>query len=846
MPIEGLRNRHHLTIQARIALLVIACIVPAALLAAFVIFLSYDRERANIRQHALETTRGLMRVVERDLAANEALLHGLATSRQLDIGNFAAFYSQAQEVLNHTSGFTIVLTDASGQQVVNLQRPYGSPLPRHGNPDLLRRVLESRKGGVSDLYAGAVVKKLVVSVEVPVVRDGKALYAIDVGIYPSHLGEIMQQQGLPQEWVVSIFDSTGTIVARSRAEDQFVGHKAAPLLLARMREVPEGVVDTPTLEGIQVMAAFSRSPAYGWTVAIGVPEAIVTADLRKWLWLYAAGASLLLLAGLAMASVIGRRIAKPIQELIAPSDAIGKGEPVSIPPLPLKEADEVGQALLRAQQLILQREKERDQAEHAERQMLVAKQAAEQANTAKAAFLANISHELRTPLNAILGFCRLMKNAKDVTVEQTRNLDIINNSGQHLLRLINNVLDISKIESGRVGLEEIDFDLHQLLHEIQSLMQVQAAEKGLGFHMVLSPEVPRHVTADADKLRQVLINLLGNAIKFTGAGAVWLRAQTTPNDSAQFARVRFEVEDSGPGIHNEDRNRIFDQFEQLSDAASSGIGTGLGLHISKQYVELMGGEIGFRTKLGEGSVFHFELPLRTTTSSDGIAAKSDRGRITGLAPERQRYRLLIVEDEPQNRLLLHKLLEPLGFDLREAVTGREAVALAEQWHPHLIWMDICLPDIDGLQATRQIKASEAGAYTKIVALTARALEHERKEILAAGCDDFIRKPYRDTEIFEALEKDLGVRFMYAEDKSLTAAIVDGKVSVTQLRKLPPDLLDELRQAAELLDGQRCLDIAGRIGGIDHELGARLQRMVKDLQFKELLALLDSFIARTAA
>jgi signal transduction histidine kinase/CheY-like chemotaxis protein len=841
MPIEGLRNRYHLTIQARIALLVIACILPAALLAVFVIYLSYDRERSNIRLHTLEIARGLMRVVERDLAANEAALHGLATSKQIDIGSFAAFHGQAQELLTHTSGFTIVLTDASGQQVVNLLRPYGSPLPRHGNPELLHRVLESRKGAISDLYAGAVVKKPVVSVEVPVIRDGKVPYVIDVGINPSHLGEILEKQSLPKDWVVSIFDGTGTIVARSHAGEQFVGHQAAPLLLARMREAAEGIVDTPTLEGIQVMAAFSRSSVSGWTVAIGVPEAILTADLKKWLALYGTGATLLLLAGLGMAIVIGRRIARPIQELIAPSDAIGKGEPVSIPPLALKEADEVRQSLVRAQQLIQQREKERDQAEHAERQMLVAKQAAEQANKAKAAFLANISHELRTPLNAILGFCRLMKNAKDVTAEQTRNLDIINNSGQHLLRLINNVLDISKIESGRVGLEEIDFDLHQLLHEIQSLMQVQAAEKALSFNMVISPEVPRYVTADADKLRQVLINLLGNAIKFTGAGAVWLRAQTTPHESAQFARVRFEVEDSGPGIHDEDRNRIFDQFEQLSEAASSGIGTGLGLHISKQYVELMGGEIGFSTELGKCSIFHFELPLRTTTPSDGIPPKSDRGRITGLAPERQRYRLLIVEDEPQNRLLLHKLLEPLGFDLREAVTGRQAVALAEQWHPHLIWMDICLPDIDGLQATRQIKASEAGAYTKIVALTARALEHERKEILAAGCDDFIRKPYRDTEIFEALEKDLGVRFMYGDDKSPTAAIVDGEVSVAQLRKLPPDLLDELRQAAELLDGQRCLEIARRIGAIDQDLGERLHRIVGNFQYAELLKTLDNSI-----
>jgi signal transduction histidine kinase len=236
---------------------------------------------------------------------------------------------------------------------------------------------------------------------------------------------------------------------------------------------------------------------------------------------------------------------------------------------------------------------------------------------------------------------------------------------------------MSKIESGRMALEETDFDLRQLLQEIRSLMQVQAAGKGLSFHMVLSPEVPRHVTADADKLRQVLTNLLGNAIKFTRAGAVSLRAGTTPQESAHLVRVRFEVEDSGPGIHEKDRKRIFAPFERLIEAGRSETGTGLGLHISKQFVELMGGQIGVSTVPGKGSVFHVELPLRTSSASDGAFAKSERGRIVGLAAGQPRYRLLIAEDQPENRLLLHELLEPLGFDLREAVDGQEAVALAD-------------------------------------------------------------------------------------------------------------------------------------------------------------------------
>jgi len=599
-----------------------------------------------------------------------------------------------------------------------------------------------------------------------------------------------------------------------------------------MQQAPEGIIVTPTLEGIPVMAVYTGSPAYGWSVAVGVPEAVLTADLRRWLSLYAIGGTLLLLAGLGLAMVIGRSIARPIQSLVGPALDIGKGKPISIPPLPVKEADEVGQALLRAQQLLRQREMERA--------------TAEQANKQKAAFLATMSHELRTPLNAILGFSRLMRNGADVSAEQVRYLDIIGNSGEHLLRLINSVLDISKIESGRVGLEETDFDLHALLHEIHSLMQVQAAEKGLGFDLVLAPEVPRFVTADADKIRQVLINLLGNAIKFTATGEVRLKAEAVAQDSAQIPRVRFEVVDSGPGIHDRDRNRVFDQFEQLGDVAGSGIGAGLGLHISKQYVQLMGGEIGFSTKLDKGSVFHVELPLRTTELADKVHTERDRGRITGLASEMQRFRLLIVDDEPQNRLLLQKLLEPLGFDLRQAADGQEAMALFQQWRPHLIWMDICLPDIDGLQVTRQIRASEAGASTKIVALTARALEHERTEILAAGCDNFISKPYRETEIYDALEKDLGVRFQYSEEKPSKAADEKGEISVAQLVNLPPDLLDALREAAVQLDMQRCLALVGDVEHIDAELGASLRRKVENLQYAELLQVLDIAVAMRPA
>lgn len=469
-------------------------------------------------------------------------------------------------------------------------------------------------------------------------------------------------------------------------------------------------------------------------------------------------------------------------------------------------------------------------------ELVVAKEQAERANRAKSAFLANMTHELRTPLNAVLGFAQLLKVAPEASGQQIESLNIITRSGEHLLNLINNILDISKIESGRVSLDASATDLHQVIQEMRSLMHVKAQEKGLDFAVEQSLDFPRRANVDSGKLRQVLINLIGNAIKFTQTGGVILHAKVAHWESQQSARIRFEVKDSGPGIRTEDLERLFQPFVQLANQSIRDPGTGLGLAICKQYVELMGGQLDVASEPGRGSVFYFEIPVAVLPVEETPAAPP-HGRVIGLAEGQPRYRILIVEDQPENRLLLYKLLEPLGFDLREAANGKEAVEIFEQWHPHLIWMDMRMPVMDGKEATQRIKLNEAGKYTKVIAVTAHALEDERREILAAGCDDFVRKPYRDSEIFDVLAKHLGIRYRHSDADSSAAGITTGVLTADQLRKLPRHLADDLLKAVQLLEGPRILDVIGRISDLDHELGERLRCMAENLQYKELLEIL---------
>jgi PAS domain S-box-containing protein len=520
-----------------------------------------------------------------------------------------------------------------------------------------------------------------------------------------------------------------------------------------------------------------------------------------------------------------------------------------------------------------------------------AKEAAEAASLAKSTFLANMSHELRSPLNVILGFSQLLTRSQRLTPEQQENVSIIARSGEHLLALINSVLDLSKIEAGRITFNPTHFDLYRLLDELEDMFQAKADDKGLPLTFTCPPDVPQYIRTDSLKLRQVLINLIGNALKFTESGGVWVRVRpgsrgageqgrrgaeeqrgnsqfplrgsasyvlgfpqnyALPIPNSQFPQskiqnpkskipcpITFEIQDTGKGIAPDELDSLFEAFVQTQSGIDSQEGTGLGLPIARKFVQLMGGDIAVRSQVNQGTTFTFDIQVELVDAAT-LADTQPTRRAIALAPNQPRYRILIVDDKWSNRQLLIRLLAPLGFDLEEANNGKEAIAVWETFEPHLIWMDMRMPVMDGYEATRQIKAHLKGQATAIIALTASTLEEERAVILSAGCDDFVRKPFREREIFDKIAQYLGVRYVYEDlEAPRTTANPAGASLQDAFAAMPSDWLKAIYQAADSIDNDRLFQLLAQLPESQVNLSQTLSSWVRSFRCDKIIDLIEA-------
>jgi CheY-like chemotaxis protein/anti-sigma regulatory factor (Ser/Thr protein kinase) len=443
-----------------------------------------------------------------------------------------------------------------------------------------------------------------------------------------------------------------------------------------------------------------------------------------------------------------------------------------------------------------------------------------------------MSHELRTPMNAILGFSNMMRREPQLTKSQAESLDIINRSGEHLLSLIDDVLDIAKIEVGRMQLEIAVFDLGSMVRDVADMMRQRAQEKGLHFLLDQSSAFPRYIKGDETRLRQVLVNLTGNAVKFTERGSVTIRLGLEHDHQDQLL---IEVEDTGPGIKPEDQKRLFKPFVQLIESVEQK-GTGLGLAISRKFLELMDGSIGVESTPGKGSVFRVKLPVQTSSLAE-IESQADgmqTGEVVGLQPGQPAYRVLIAEDQPESQLLLVKLMTSIGLEAKVAKNGEECLKLFREWQPQLIWMDRRMPVMDGVEAARRIRELPGGQEVKIVAVTASVFKDQQQELFDAGMDEFIRKPYRFEEIYDCMARHLGIKYIYRTTIPATAAEQPVPVTPEMLSVMPDATRDELEVALVRLDSQQIDSIIQQIKEIDTEVAKALSLKAKNFDYQSIL------------
>lgn len=879
------------SVKTLIICLIVACLLPAVGgTVAFFVHM-YRSGRAQLELNTLQTARALVSALDGQLTRAQIVGEALATSHSLALRDFPSFHQRSLELLQRESaGSNIVLVDRSGQQIVNTLRPYGAPLPRHGNFEQVQRVFASGKPEVSDVFSGGLTPEFKASVDIPVFIDGTLAYVVSVLIPPAQLQHILLSQHLPNDWLAGIFDRNGTTAARTKLHEEYVGKKGVAAYVNSLQKTPEATLATKTAEGIPSLIIYSTSPTSHWSVAIAIPRASLEAELSRNIFLLAVGTGILFSISIGLAWMTGGLISRSINALGKPALALERGEVVPIHDMHFREAYDVGQAMTRTAELLSQRtaelndlnldlEKkveirsrkiddlhsllqevieslpfgvvvfdeqrnlnlrnrlyadllelppdlfirhplrfdeivrycfdrgdygdvefapllagfvdmmaarksiciERPQANGtfleirglpilsastlltytditshklAEKALETAKKTADAATVAKSTFLASMSHEIRTPLNAIIGLAYLLGKA-DLPEHSGTIVRKITMAGRSLLSIVNDILDFSRIEAGQIRLEQARFSLEAVLDNLSSIMYGSAADKNI--ELVITPPQGgvNWLEGDALRLEQILINLVGNGIKFTEHGHVEVNICAIAQSDTDIT-LRFAVRDTGIGISKDQQHSIFDAFSQGDTSTTRRFGgSGLGLTISHRFVALMGGQMGVNSAPGEGSEFWFSLPFRRSLDS----------KISD--PEMARLELLIADDNAIARHALRRVTLGLGWTAHVVDSGTAAVSyVAEQARlrhgqrcADVILLDWEMPGMDGLSAARAMRdAVPTDAHAPIIIMvTAHSVDELHASPHSELADVILNKPVTASMLYNAVATVMRMR-----------------------------------------------------------------------------------------
>jgi signal transduction histidine kinase len=497
------------------------------------------------------------------------------------------------------------------------------------------------------------------------------------------------------------------------------------------------------------------------------------------------------------------------------------------------------------------------QREQAEASLIAAKEEADKANQAKSEFLANMSHEVRTPLNGILGYAQILQASKNFSEKDRKGLNIIHQCGTHLLTLINDVLDLSKIEARKMELYATSFHFPSFLQGVAEIFSIRAEQKKVSFICQFDSDLPSGIHVDEKRLRQVLINLLGNAVKFTNHGAVIFKVKILEKkpkndlDSIRIFRVRFQVEDTGVGISQEYLEKIFMPFEQVGDLNNQAQGTGLGLAISEKILALMKSHIQVSSQGGEGSTFWFDLEFPEVLDWNQSARISQRGTIVGV--EGQKRKILVVDDRWENRSVALHLLQPLGFEVQEAMNGQEGIEKAAEYRPDLIIADLVMPVMDGFELIRRLRQDPVLQDTCIIASSASVFEAEQCASIAAGANEFLPKPISADGLLEMIRSLLNLKWIYeieqdnqdSMEQSFLSGHSTGTFQSTEAMTVPSaETLERLQAHAKKGDLDGIVEVANHLEQMEVKFkpfAQELCRLAEGFQVKQLQTFIQQYV-----